>query len=190
MTDPRQPLPGGTPRPAGTPQQQHPQHPAHPAHPALPQQPHAAQPGAPRPVMRPPTAPTQHPHPAQPAGGAKIAAMPTLKAGIPVGDEGSIALIDDGDEAETLHKKIKAFGAIEGPRATKWKRTPLANDKSPVRVRTFHAKLSDQGLEYLDDAINHFIDDHPEVEIKFVTTNVGMFDGKFKDFALIVNIWY
>ena len=48
----------------------------------------------------------------------------------------------------------------------------------------------DQGLEYLDDAINHFIDEHPEVDVKNVTTTIGMFDGKFKDFALIVNLWY
>jgi hypothetical protein len=188
MNDPRQPLPPSTPRPAGIPQQQHPQHPQHPQpmHPAQPA--HPAQPGAARPVLRPAMAP-QHPH-AQPSGGAKIAAMPTLRAGIPEGDEGSIALIEDGEEAESLHKKIKAFGGVEGPRATKWKREPLTHDKSPMRVRTFHAKLSDQGLEYLDDAINHFIDDHPEVHVKFVTTNVGMFDGKFKDFALIVNVWY
>jgi hypothetical protein len=181
MNDPRQPLQPGAPRPAGIPQQPHPQH---------PQQAQPAQPGAPRPVMRPAAAPPQHPHPAQPAGGAKIAAMPQLKAGIPAGDEGAIALIEDGEDAEVLHKKIKAFGGVEGPRATKWKRDPLSHDKAPMRVRTFHAKLSDQGLEYLDDAINHFIDDHPEVHVKFVTTNVGMFDGKFKDFALIVNVWY
>ena len=107
-------------------------------------------------------------------------------------NEDSIELIDEGDaaSAEIIHKKIKAFGGIDGPKVTKWKRDPLAHDNSPVRVRTFHAKLSDQGLEYLDDAVNRFIDDHPEVHVKFVTTNVGMFDGKFKDFALIVNVWY
>ena len=38
--------------------------------------------------------------------------------------------------------------------------------------------------------VAQFIDEHPEVDIKFVTTNIGMFDGKFKDLALIVNVWY
>jgi len=51
-------------------------------------------------------------------------------------------------------------------------------------------QLSDQGLEYIDEAINVWLDEHPEIEVKFVTTNVGMFDGKFKDFALIINVWY
>jgi len=106
-------------------------------------------------------------------------------------DDDAIALIEDGEDDVTLHKKIKAFGdAGHGPKVTKWTRQPVTKGEGPVRIRTFHAKLSDQGLEYLDDAINHFIDEHPEVDIKFVTTNVGMFDGKFKDLALIVNVWY
>lgn len=109
----------------------------------------------------------------------------------PAHDEDAIALIEDGDDAQVLHSKIKAFGTSEVARTTKWKRTPCVHGQGgPVRVRTFHAKLSDQGLEYLDEAINHFIDDHPEVDVKFVTTNVGMFDGKFKDLALVVNVWY
>jgi hypothetical protein len=160
-------------------------------------------PGAPRPAMRPAVAPQQpaHPqHPAQPAhaphapqnhGSAKIAAMPTLQPGIPAGDDGAIALIEDGEDDVTLHKKIKAFGADANTvKQTKWTRQSAAHDGAPVRVKTFHCKLSDQGTEYLDEAINHFIDEHPDVHVKFVTTNVGMFDGKFKDFALIVNLWY
>ncbi len=57
-------------------------------------------------------------------------------------------------------------------------------------MKTFHGKCSDQGMEYLDDAINVFLDGHPDIEVKFVQSNVAMFDGKFKDFALIVNLWY
>ena len=116
--------------------------------------------------------------------------MPTLQPGIPEGDEGAIALIEDGEEATVLHKKIKAFGNDGPVRQTKWNRQPVSTGHGPVRCKTFHAKLSDQGLEYLDDAVAHFIDDHPEVDVKFVTTNIGMFDGKFKDFALIMSVWY
>ena len=156
------------------------------------------------PSMRPAVAPAQHPvqhpqhpqqHPVQPqhavqhGGGAKIAAMPTLAPGIPVGDEGAIELEEDYDAA-VLHKKIKAFGPENAVKQTKWTREPTAGGTGAVRVKTFHCKLSDQGLEYLDDAINHFIDAHPEVNVKFVTSNIGMFDGKFKDFALVVNVWY
>lgn len=193
MNDPRQPLPAGAPRPAAAPHA-----PAHaPQHPPQHAQPHAPQAHPPgmmpqaRPVARPMQQPAQQPaHPAHPTGPAKIAPMPSMPMAAPSSDDDAIALIEDGEDATTLHKKIKAFGDNGPARVTKWTRQPAKKGDGPVRVRTFHAKLSDQGLEYLDDAINHFIDDHPEVDIKFVTTNVGMFDGKFKDLALIVNVWY
>ncbi len=45
-------------------------------------------------------------------------------------------------------------------------------------------------MDYLDNAINEWLDQHPEVEVKFVTQSIGMFDGKIKDLALILNVWY
>ena len=83
-----------------------------------------------------------------------------------------------------------SFGAETATRTHQWKRKPVVSGHGAVRVRTFHAKLSDQGLDYIDEGINVWLDEHPEIDIKFVTTSVGMFDGKFKDFALIVNVWY
>jgi hypothetical protein len=186
MNDPRQPLsPSGAPRPVATPPQQGNAHPQHP-HPVQPHHPAGVglQPQQ-RPMIRPAVAPMQ------PAGGpAKIAPMPTMPKPAQ-NDDDAIALIEDGEDAVTLHKKIKAFGPDAGVQKHDWKRalTPHAQG-GPTRVRTFHAKLSDQGLEHLDNLINHFLDDHPEVDVKNITSNVGMFDGKFKDFALIINVWY
>src|SRR5689334_15017016 len=64
----------------------------------------------------------------------------------------SIALIEDGEDAATLHKKISAFGVQTQSKKHEWHRQPVATGKGPVRVKTFHAKLSDQGLEFLDDS--------------------------------------
>ena len=116
--------------------------------------------------------------------------MPTMAP--PVMNDEAIELVDDGDEAEqaAVHKKIKAFGPEATTRIHQWKRQPAQTGHGPVRVKSFHAKLSDQGLEYLDEAINNFIDEHPEVDIKFVTTNVGLVDGKIKDVGIIVQVWY
>lgn len=111
-------------------------------------------------------------------------------------DDEPVALVDDGEDdaalrAPTTPTKSKiTFGADLGMKKHEWKRQPKMTGNGAVRVKTFHAKLSDQGLEYLDEAINVFLDDHPDVDLKFVTTNVGMFDGKFKDLALVVNLWY
>jgi hypothetical protein len=86
-------------------------------------------------------------------------------------------------------KKI-TFNADSMTRHRHYKRQTHTSGLGACRVKTFHGKLSDQGLEYLDDAINVFLDEHPEIEVKLVQSNVGMFDGKFKDFALVVNVWY
>ena len=88
--------------------------------------------------------------------------------------------------------KITAFGVSmgSGPASQKWKRTPHVTGTGICRVKTFHGRLSDQGMDYLDGTINEWLDAHPEVEVKMVTTNTNIFDGKMKELALIVNIWY
>ena len=185
------------PRPLGAPAA-HPTH-AHPTHapqqqprpavgaPAHQQQPlqrpmHSPQPQVVRPGGSPPPIPGQRPAPAH------AAPLPA--------EEEAIALEDADDDGDadllappTTPSKIK-FGAEVGIKKHAWKRQPVQTGAGACRVRTFHGKLSDQGLEYVDEAINVWLDEHPEIDVKFVTTNVGMFDGKFKDIALIVNVWY
>jgi hypothetical protein len=176
------PRPATAPQPLHAPQQvrpvaspgQHAPHPAHAPHAAPVGQPHAAPQGLPR----------------QPAGNA---INPATVNRAPVDDE-AISLVEDGDDnldgpAPATPSKIK-FGADIGVKKHAWKRQLKQTGSGACRVRTFHGKLSDQGLDYIDEAINVWLDDHPDVDIKFVTTNVGMFDGKFKDLALIVNVWY
>lgn len=185
------------PRAAGTPaaaQQQRPAHAPHAPH-APPQQQQVARPMSAPPQPHAPR-PTPPPIPAQglprPGGGQTI--NPAAHAPSHA-DEEAIALVDDMEDdlapapAPGTPSKIK-FGADIGIKKHAWKRQVKPGGMGACRVRTFHGKLSDQGLEYIDEAINVWLDDHPEIDIKLVTTNVGMFDGKFKDLALIVNVWY
>jgi hypothetical protein len=101
-----------------------------------------------------------------------------------------IELVDD--EAETATKKtIRSFGVAESKhRDQNWKRTSHITNTGAMRMRSFHGRLSEQGLEYLDHSVNEWLDGHPEIEVKFVTSTVGMFEGKIKEPALILNIWY
>ena len=97
-------------------------------------------------------------------------------------------------EAETSHdaapRKIKAFGAETVRHDHTSKRKPNANGTGASHVRSFHGKYSDQGLEYLDNAINDWLDAHTDVEVKFVTSTVGVFEGKIREPALVLNLWY
>ncbi len=181
MNEQRPPTSPGV-HPAGQPPRLNPAQPARP-----PQGVATLQPAA-RPVMRP------------------LPAAASSTASLPMDDDDDLVVLDDdaqvtppkpasagasvgGSSVTSTPKKI-TFGAENTVRTHQWKRKPHLGGQGACRVKTFHGKCSDQGLEYLDDAINVFLDEHPDIEVKFVQSNVGMFDGKFKDFALIVNVWY
>jgi hypothetical protein len=98
----------------------------------------------------------------------------------------------DEEQADTPAKSITAVGAMAGGsvRKSAFRREPNVTHTGSVRVRTFHGKLSQQGLEYLDNQVNEWLDAHPEVEVKSVTSTVGTFEGKMREPALILNLWY
>lgn len=104
-----------------------------------------------------------------------------------------IGLVDDEPTpaaATEAAKKIKAFGAGTAQKSHDWKRKTTANGTGAVRCRSFHGKLSDQGLGFMDDMINEWLDSHPDVEVKFVTSTVGQYEGKIREPALVLNLWY
>jgi hypothetical protein len=87
--------------------------------------------------------------------------------------------------------KIKAFSvAQEKSHLTKFTRQTTVTGRGAIRVRTFHSRLSDESLAYMDDKINEWLDGHPDIEIKFTTTAIGQYDGKIKEPALVLNVWY
>ena len=72
----------------------------------------------------------------------------------------------------------------------KFKRSLNQTSQGATRVRTFHARLSDPAMKYLDEQINTWVDDNPDIEIKSTNTAVGMVEGKRTESHLIVSIWY
>jgi hypothetical protein len=94
-------------------------------------------------------------------------------------------------EADTHTAKIQAFG-VAGSLAhqSTWKRATTVTGTGAIRVRTFHGRLSDEGLAYMDEKINQWLDEHDDIEVKLVTTSIGIYETKSKDPALIVNVWY
>ena len=85
-------------------------------------------------------------------------------------------------------KKITAFGK-EKRHEEKWSRTPNINGTGAIHVKTFHGKLTDDALAYMDQQINEWLDSHPEYEVKFVTSTVGVLSGKTKEPHVISQIW-
>ncbi len=65
------------------------------------------------------------------------------------------------------------------------------NGAGATRIRTFHVRLSESAMQFLDDHINEWMDNNPDVEVKFVCTSIGAFEGKRgTEQNLIMNVWY
>ena len=56
-------------------------------------------------------------------------------------------------------------------------------------MKTFHGKLTDDALAYMDQCINEWLDGHPQYEVKFVTSTVGIVTSKLQEPHLICQVW-
>jgi len=97
-----------------------------------------------------------------------------------------------GFPAESAPPKIQAFESKIGNKRheDKWSRTPNVTGHGAIHVKTFHCKLSDDAIGFLDQQVNEWLDAHPQYEVKFVTSNVGEWTGKLgKECHLVVSVW-
>ncbi|MCC7388291.1 MAG: hypothetical protein IT431_05940 [Phycisphaerales bacterium] len=91
--------------------------------------------------------------------------------------------------AEASKASKITFGSIRRHEDT-WSRTPNTPGTGAIHVRTFKAKLSDDGLPYLDQQINEWLDAHPQYEVKLVNTAIGEWSTKLgKEPGIIVSVW-
>lgn len=87
--------------------------------------------------------------------------------------------------------KIQAFEKSNsiGRTEDSWKRQTNKTGVGATHVKSFHAKLTGESLEFLDKQINEWLDAHPDHEVKFSTATVGEWTGKLKEPNLIVQVW-
>jgi hypothetical protein len=91
-------------------------------------------------------------------------------------------------------RSIQAFGGgitMSKPgEEIDFKRPTLLNVPYATRCRTFHAKLNEASISYLDRMINEWVDANEDIQIKFATSSIGVFEGKHADPNLIVTVFY
>ena len=97
-----------------------------------------------------------------------------------------IELDDSGDQ--TPSRTIRTFGDVKKAEA-QWKRQPNQTGQGATHIRTFVAKLRLDAIENLDQQINDWLDEHPELEVKFCTVSHGMLTGKNKEEAMFMSVW-
>ncbi|MGA2440014.1 MAG: hypothetical protein ABSH08_03580 [Tepidisphaeraceae bacterium] len=120
-------------------------------------------------IAPPPVAPTRPPHAEEP-----LTLVTEEKPGTP----------------EAAKSKIHNISAASSLAQHTYRRPTNTDKTGAVRMRTFHCRLSEQGVEYLDQTINDWLESHPDIEVKFTASTIGMWDGKLKEPTLIINVWY
>lgn len=135
-------------------------------------------PGAPlSPLPGPQPQPGHTPAPAHPPQGQQQQQqpLPHAPAGVPI------------SSASKVQSFAQSFGATR--HEEKWKRQPHVNGTGATHVRSFHSRLTEDSLTLLDQQVNEWLDNHPQYEVKFVTSTVGDWTGKLKEPALIIQVW-
>lgn len=89
------------------------------------------------------------------------------------GEKGGIgaARSMEADDSK-LHRKVRDTG------------------QGATRCRTFHSKLNESALAYMNEHINEWVDKHDDVDIKFASTVVGVFEGKHPEPNLLITLFY
>lgn len=129
------------------------------------------------------------------SGAPQPAQSPMIRPSAPgiTGPKTGIASGGSGGEMppEPPPPKIQVFEQRLGGRKHEetWSRSPNVTGTGAIHVKSFHCKLNDDSLAFLDQQINEWLDAHPQYEVKFVTSNVGEWQGKMREPQMIVQLW-
>ncbi len=125
----------------------------------------------------------------------KVVGQSTMRAPGETDDFTPIAI----DEGESMHKTSidvhpmggETFSGMEALQDDSALKRPLApGGQGATRCRTFHAKLNDGAVGFMNKQINEWADKHPDVFIKYATSAIGVWEGKKADSHLIVTVFY
>lgn len=132
--------------------------------------------------------PTAPPTASPPA--AQLVSPPPPKAP----EDELISLVSDDEMPTSKSQMIRSFaeGSTLGGahNDSKLKRKVAGPNEPATRTRTFHGKLTDAGLANMDDIMNEWLDQHPDIFVKHVTSSIGIFESKTKETHIFISIFY
>lgn len=105
---------------------------------------------------------------------------------------------DDHEEEVTVdmsESRIHALSTGTLGMAGGWDDTRYSRALDPrsfgaCRCRTFHSKLSEAAIEFMNNQINEWIDSNQNIVVKFATSTIGPFEGKHTEPNLILTVFY
>lgn len=125
----------------------------------------------------------------------RLAGMTTMKAPGEGEELESLSVIEDDSSQASQIRSISSdtlAGAAAHLVDESHYRRPLNPPELPgaTRCRTFHAKLNDGAVAYMNNQINEWADENPGVSIKYAASTIGVWEGKKADPHLILSVFY
>ena len=101
---------------------------------------------------------------------------------------GAVPTVDMSDEDAPSGMKVESLGA-KTARKELWSREVNRSSHGASHVKTFIGKLTREAIGYMDEQINTWLANNPEVEVKFVTVVQGDIMGRTREPSLLVCVW-
>jgi hypothetical protein len=73
---------------------------------------------------------------------------------------------------------------------SEFKRSLQPQASSATRCRTFHCRISEGAVDFMNNQINEWIDTHDDITVKFSNCVIGMFEGKHTEPNIILTLFY
>ena len=73
---------------------------------------------------------------------------------------------------------------------SRFKRSLDPQSRNASRCRTFHSKITEGALDFMHSQINEWLDENPEITVKFATSTIGMFEGKHTELNMFITMFY
>ena len=104
-------------------------------------------------------------------------------------------MVDESEMVSPTKPKIQVFAGASTAPGQQGSDQNLNRPLHPEaqyasRCRTFHAKLNEGAIAYMNNQINEWCDANGEITIKFATSTIGVFEGKHADPHLILTIFF
>lgn len=114
------------------------------------------------------------------------------KAGMWAGKMLCPACLKDRRERDVASGAESQNSQIERGFGMPWTSMPTtdAPTTGARHLRTFHAKLVEGAIRHLDEQVNTWLENNPEIQVKFAQTTIGLWEGKHTEQSLILTVFY
>ena len=88
-----------------------------------------------------------------------------------------------------IHQMTERGGGKAG-KGEEFERSLDPSGAGASRCRTFHCRISDGAVEFMNTQVNEWLDKNPDVTIKFASSVIGMFEGKHTEPNIIITVFF